>query len=74
MGVSMFVMQKLTPSAMDPQQQRIMMLMPLMFTTMFFAAPAGLNLYWLSSNVCSLVQQAVTLRLVGAQASERRRR
>jgi len=74
MGVSMFVMQKLTPSAMDPQQQRIMMLMPLMFTTMFFAAPAGLNLYWLSSNVCSLVQQAVTLRLVGAQPSERRRR
>ena len=35
MGVSMFVMQKLTPSTMDPAQQRIMMLMPLMLAGMF---------------------------------------
>jgi membrane protein insertase Oxa1/YidC/SpoIIIJ len=34
------------------------------FTVMFVAAPAGLNLYWLSSNVCSIVQQAATMRLL----------
>jgi membrane protein insertase Oxa1/YidC/SpoIIIJ len=45
---------------------------------MFMGAPAGLNLYWLASNVCSLVQQAVTLALLRSReeglARERRRR
>jgi YidC/Oxa1 family membrane protein insertase len=60
MGVSMFAMQKLTPSTLDPAQQRIMMLMPLMLAGMFLWAPAGLNLYWLTSNLWSLVQQGVS--------------
>jgi YidC/Oxa1 family membrane protein insertase len=78
MGVSMFVMQKLTPSGMDPAQQRIMMLMPLMLAGMFFWAPAGLNLYWLVSNLCAIAQQGLTLRLLRDPAKpaskERRRR
>ncbi len=75
LGVSMFVMQKLTPTAMDPAQQRVMMIMPLVLVVMFFAAPAGLNLYWLVSNLCSIVQQGVTLRVVrGAEAREKERR
>jgi YidC/Oxa1 family membrane protein insertase len=69
MGLSMFLMQRMMPSAMDPAQQRIMMLMPLMFTVMFFAAPAGMNLYWLTSNVCSIIQQSITLKLVGGRAA-----
>jgi YidC/Oxa1 family membrane protein insertase len=64
MGLSMFVMQKMTPTAMDPAQQRIMMIMPLMLMGMFLWAPAGLNLYWLASNVCSIIQQGVTLSLL----------
>jgi YidC/Oxa1 family membrane protein insertase len=64
MGASMFVMQKMTPTTMDPAQQRIMMIMPLMFMVMFFAAPAGLNIYWFVSNLCSIVQQGITLRLL----------
>ena len=64
MGVSMFVMQKMTPSTLDPAQQRIMMLMPLMLAGMFLWAPAGLNLYWLTSNLWSIVQQAVSMRLL----------
>jgi YidC/Oxa1 family membrane protein insertase len=78
MGVSMFVMQKMTPSTMDPAQQRIMMLMPLILVGMFFWAPAGLNLYWLVSNLCSIAQQALTLQLLKgeqkADAKEKRRR
>jgi YidC/Oxa1 family membrane protein insertase len=78
MGVSMFVMQKMTPSTMDPAQQRIMLLMPLVLVGMFFWAPAGLNLYWLCSNLCSIVQQGVTLQLFKAEqrgeGKERRRR
>ena len=64
MGVSMFVMQKMTPSTMDPAQQRIMMLMPLMLAGMFLWAPAGLNLYWLTSNLWSILQQGVSMKLL----------
>jgi YidC/Oxa1 family membrane protein insertase len=64
MGVSMLAMQRMMPSTMDAAQQRMMMIMPLVLVVMFFAAPAGLNLYWLASNVCSIVQQGVTLRLL----------
>jgi YidC/Oxa1 family membrane protein insertase len=78
MGASMFLMQRMTPTAMDPAQQRIMMIMPVVLVVMFHAAPSGLNLYWLSSNLCSIVQQGVTLRLIArgderASRKERRR-
>jgi YidC/Oxa1 family membrane protein insertase len=68
MGASMFVMQRMTPTAMDPAQARMMMIMPVVLVAMFFAAPAGLNLYWLASNLCSILQQSVTLRIVHASA------
>jgi YidC/Oxa1 family membrane protein insertase len=77
MGVSMFAMQKMTPSTLDPAQQRIMMLMPLMLAGMFLWAPAGLNLYWLTSNLWSILQQAVSMRLLrpaGAPARDKRAR
>jgi YidC/Oxa1 family membrane protein insertase len=64
MSASMFLMQKMMPSAADPTQQRMMMLMPIVLGVMFFAAPAGLNLYWLSSNVCAIGQQGVTMSIV----------
>jgi len=65
MGASMLLMQRLTPTGtMDPAQARIMMLMPAVLTVMFVAAPAGLNLYWLASNLCSIIQQGVTLSVL----------
>jgi YidC/Oxa1 family membrane protein insertase len=57
MGVSMFLQQWMTPSAADPQQQRVMMIMPLMFTFMFINFPAGLSLYWLTNNLLTIAQQ-----------------
>ncbi|HVN85356.1 MAG TPA: membrane protein insertase YidC [Candidatus Binatia bacterium] len=57
MGASMFVQQWMTPSTGDPQQQRVMMIMPLMFTFMFVSFPAGLTLYWLVNNVLTIGQQ-----------------
>lgn len=67
MGASMFWMQKMVPTGMDPAQQRIMLLMPVVLCGMFLWAPAGLNLYWLASNVCSIIQQAITMRLLRAR-------
>lgn len=57
MGASMFVQQWMTPSAADPAQQRVMMIMPLMFTFMFINFPAGLTLYWLVNNLLTIAQQ-----------------
>jgi membrane protein insertase Oxa1/YidC/SpoIIIJ len=31
---------------------------------MFLWAPGGLNLYWLASNLCSILQQGVTLSIL----------
>jgi YidC/Oxa1 family membrane protein insertase len=74
MGVSMFVMQKMTPSTMDPAQQRIMMLMPLMLAGMFLWAPAGLNLYWLTSNLWSILQQGVSMKILRTADASREKR
>ncbi len=56
-GLSMFAQQKTMPTAMDPMQARIMMIMPVMLTVMFLGSPSGLMLYWLTSTVFGVGQQ-----------------
>ena len=59
-GLSMFFLQKLQPSTMtDPMQQKIMQFMPVAMSIFFFFFPAGLVLYWLVSNVITLVQAKI---------------
>jgi YidC/Oxa1 family membrane protein insertase len=62
MGASMFLQQWLSPQQGDPTQQRMMMIMPLMFTFMFMNFPAGLVLYWLVNNVLTIGQQYMVVR------------
>jgi YidC/Oxa1 family membrane protein insertase len=57
MGASMFLQQWMTPSAGDPNQRKMMLMMPLLFTFMFVSFPAGLTVYWLVNNILSIVQQ-----------------
>ena len=57
MGASMFIQQWMTPTAGDPNQRKMMMLMPLMFTFMFVSFPAGLTVYWLVNNLLTIGQQ-----------------
>ncbi|MCS7024911.1 MAG: membrane protein insertase YidC [Bryobacteraceae bacterium] len=53
-----FQLQNMTPSTgLDPAQQRIMKLMPLMFIFLFWNVASGLVLYWLTGNVIAIVQQ-----------------
>ncbi|MBA6342793.1 membrane protein insertase YidC [Colwellia sp. MB02u-10] len=60
MGISMFIMQKMQPmTVQDPMQQKIMQYMPVMFTVFFFWFPSGLVLYWLVSNIISIVQMKI---------------
>ncbi|MDY0039383.1 MAG: membrane protein insertase YidC, partial [Desulforhabdus sp.] len=57
MGASMFIQQKMTPTGGDPRQEKLMLLMPVIFTVFFINFPSGLVLYWLVNNVLSIVQQ-----------------
>jgi YidC/Oxa1 family membrane protein insertase len=58
MIITMFILQKMTPVASaDPAQQRMMMVMPLVFGIMFYNFAAGLVLYWLTGNVVGILQQ-----------------
>lgn len=62
-GISMFVMQKLTPMTVtDPMQQKIMLWMPVVFSVFFLWFPSGLVLYWLVSNLISLAQMLYIYR------------
>jgi len=58
MIATQFWMQKMTPQAnVDPNQQRMMMFMPLIFGFMFYNFPSGLVLYYLTSNLVGMGQQ-----------------
>ncbi|WP_194437323.1 membrane protein insertase YidC [Vibrio fluminensis] len=60
MGASMFMIQKMSPTTVtDPMQQKIMTFMPVMFTFFFLFFPSGLVLYWLVSNIVTLIQQTL---------------
>jgi len=65
MGITQFVQTKMTPSTADPMQQKVMLLMPLMFMFMFIWAPSGLVLYWTVSNLWAIGQQAITNKMIG---------
>jgi YidC/Oxa1 family membrane protein insertase len=58
MVISMFIMQKMTPTpSADPAQQRMMMLMPIFFGIMFYNFASGLVLYFLTANIVGILQQ-----------------
>ena len=57
MGITMFVQQRMSPTAMDPQQAKMMLIMPIVFTFLFLNFPSGLVIYWLVNNILSIAQQ-----------------
>jgi len=68
-GASMFLMQKMQPTAatMDPMQQKIMQFMPVMITGLFLFFPSGLVLYWVVNNLISISQQLYVTRKIEAE-------
>ncbi|NDC61288.1 MAG: membrane protein insertase YidC [Betaproteobacteria bacterium] len=55
----------LNPTPPDPIQAKMMWIMPLAFSVMFFFFPAGLVLYWLTNNILSIAQQWMINRQLG---------
>jgi YidC/Oxa1 family membrane protein insertase len=62
MGLTMFLQQKLNPAPPDPIQAKIFMFLPILFTFMLAAVPAGLVIYWAWNNILSVAQQWVIMR------------
>ncbi|MBI5890511.1 MAG: membrane protein insertase YidC [Nitrosomonadales bacterium] len=57
MGISMLIQTKLNPVPPDPMQAKLMQIMPIAFSVVFFFFPAGLVLYSIVNNVLSIAQQ-----------------
>ena len=55
----------LNPTPADPMQAKMMWIMPLVFSIMFFVFPAGLVLYWLTNNILSIAQQYAINKQLG---------
>jgi len=55
----------LNPTPPDPVQAKMMWIMPLVFSVMFFFFPAGLVLYWLTNNILSIAQQYLINKQLG---------
>jgi YidC/Oxa1 family membrane protein insertase len=81
MGLSMLWQQKMMPTTADPIQQKVFLMMPVIFTVSFLWAPSGLVLYWFTSNLLAIGQQYLTNRMIaepvavpGRSAAARRAR
>jgi YidC/Oxa1 family membrane protein insertase len=57
MGISMLIQSKLNPLPPDPMQAKLMQIMPIVFSVVFFFFPAGLVLYSVVNNILSITQQ-----------------
>ena len=59
MVVTSYALQKMTPppGATDPNQQRMMQFMPLMYLFIFWSLSSGVVLYYLTSNIVGMAQQ-----------------
>lgn len=62
MGITMLLQQKLNPAPLDPVQEKVMMILPFVFTVFFAFFPSGLVLYWVVNNILSIAQQWLITR------------
>jgi YidC/Oxa1 family membrane protein insertase len=67
MGVSMFFQMKMNPEPADPVQKTMFAWMPVIFTFMLGAFPAGLVIYWTWNNTLSVTQQYFIMKRNGVK-------
>ena len=70
MGVTQFISQKMTPTSADPSQAKMMLFMPVIMTFFFLKFQSGLVLYWLTTNVLQIAQQAIMNRMMARHKRE----
>jgi YidC/Oxa1 family membrane protein insertase len=69
MAGAMFLQTKMSPPPPDPVQARMMQIMPLVFSALFFFFPSGLVLYWLTNTLLSILQQWRINKVVEREAA-----
>ena len=62
MGIGMFLQQKMSTATSDPTQRKMMYIMPIVFTFLFWRFPSGLVLYWLTNSIVSMIVQYFVLK------------
>ena len=67
MGITMYLQQKVNPAPADPLQQKIFMMLPIVFTFVLAGFPAGLVIYWAWNNLLSIGQQVIIMRRMGVK-------
>jgi YidC/Oxa1 family membrane protein insertase len=72
MGITQFITQKMTPTSAEPSQAKMMLIMPFVMTLFFMNFQSGLVLYWLTTNVLQIGQQAIMNRMMARQKIEKR--
>lgn len=70
MGVTMLLQHHLNPAPLDPVQQKVMLMLPIVFTIFFAFFPSGLVLYWVVNNALSIAQQWVITKKIEAGATK----
>jgi len=73
MGITQYISQKMTPSSADPSQAKMMLLMPFVMTIFFMNLQSGLILYWLTTNVLQIGQQALMNKMMHRHAPAKAR-
>ncbi|MEN6310619.1 MAG: membrane protein insertase YidC, partial [Acidobacteriota bacterium] len=71
MGITQYITQKMTPTSADPTQAKMMLLMPVIMTVFFVNFQSGLILYWLTTNVLQIAQQAIMNKMIAKHKRER---
>jgi len=71
MGITQYITQKMTPTSADPAQAKMMLLMPVIMTVFFLNFQSGLILYWLTTNVLQIAQQAIMNKMIAKHKRER---
>jgi len=66
-GISMWLLQALSPPPPDKIQQQIFAVLPIVFTFVFAGFAAGMVLYWTWSNTLSILQQYFIMRSQGVE-------
>ncbi len=64
MGITQYISQKMTPTSADPSQAKMMLVMPFVMTIFFINFQSGLVLYWLTTNVLQIGQQALMNKMM----------
>ncbi|QCB47686.1 membrane protein insertase YidC [Hydrogenophaga sp. PAMC20947] len=65
MAVTTMIQTALNPLPPDPMQAKLMWMMPMMFSVMFFFFPAGLVIYWVTNNILTILQQSFINKRMG---------